>query len=385
MGYNAIAEQWAEYGVGMAVFCLRIVARIKVVGIKGFSGDDYLVPFAMMFYTMQLITHQVMHDNGLIIIVKPDTYYEEFTDEERRRSQIGGKANIASWISYLSLIWTLKGCMVFLYYRLTAGLKARKFVHFTGGMILISYFALLIMILLNCRPLSKNWTSPYNTEYCVNNIPHFIVLGPINVLTDIMLLCIPLPLIIRANLPIAKKLVIGVLLSGGFFLILAVILNNLFSLMYKFDALYGTFQGNWVKFGIENPSFVLSWGTRETFVAVLVVNAPCIKPLFSSSVWLRVKSKTLTKVSASKHSIHSMRSRAADPMRSRSRASHIGEEEALAGGRAADSLSIMSEYHEYRRDPSINSKRAILSPASTAEDRHSIRLSPLSDHKNERF
>ncbi|KAF3902069.1 hypothetical protein ABW21_db0200410 [Orbilia brochopaga] len=87
MGYDAIAEQWAEYGVGMAVFFLRIIARIKVVGVKGFSGDDYLVPFAMMFYTMQLITHQIMHDYGLIIIVKPDTYYKDFTDDERRRAQ----------------------------------------------------------------------------------------------------------------------------------------------------------------------------------------------------------------------------------------------------------------------------------------------------------
>ncbi|KAF3912480.1 hypothetical protein ABW20_dc0104954 [Dactylellina cionopaga] len=171
MAYDAIAEQWAEYGVGMAVFLLRIVARIKVVGVKGFSGDDYLIPFAMIIY-----------DNGLIIAVKPDRYFKEFTESERQQAQIGGKANVVSWISYTSLIWTLKGCMVFLYYRLTAGLKARKLVHITGGVVLVSYIGLVLMILLNCRPLSKNWTSPYGTEYCVNNIPHFMVLGPINVL-----------------------------------------------------------------------------------------------------------------------------------------------------------------------------------------------------------
>ncbi|KAK6526615.1 hypothetical protein TWF694_005197 [Orbilia ellipsospora] len=263
MAYSAIAEQWAEYGVGMAVFVLRIIARIKVVGLKGFSGDDYLIPFAMLFYTTQLVTHQIIHNDGLIIAIKPDTY-RQYSEKQQQLAQIGGKANIGSWISYLSLIWTLKGCMVFLYYRLTTGLKARKLVHITGAVILTTYIGLVLMILLNCRPISKNWTSPYGTEYCVNNIPHFIVLGPINVLTDIMLLCIPLPLIMRARLPLRRKLIISVLLGGGFFLIIAVILNNLFSLMYKYDALYGTFHGNFVKFGIENPSFVLSWGTRET-------------------------------------------------------------------------------------------------------------------------
>ena len=131
-----------------------------------------------------------MHNNGLIIAIKPDTYYNDYTNIQRQRAQIGGKANIVSWISYTSLIWTLKGCMVFLYYRLTlvlpflcasesevpniywrfighpisAGLKARKFVHITTGVIVASYFGLVLMILLNCRPLSKNWTSPYGTE-----------------------------------------------------------------------------------------------------------------------------------------------------------------------------------------------------------------------------
>ncbi|KAK6517621.1 hypothetical protein TWF281_004270 [Arthrobotrys megalospora] len=305
-----------------------------------------------------------MHDNGLIIAIKPDTYYEDFTDTQRQRAQIGGKANILSWISYTSLIWTLKGCMVFLYYRLTAGLKARKFVHVTAGVILASYIGLVLMILLNCRPLSKNWTSPYGTEYCVNNIPHFAVIGPINVVTDIMLLCIPLPLIIRAKLPLRRKLVISVLLGGGFFLIIAVILNNLFSLMYKFDGLYNTFNGDFIQFGIENPSFVLSWGTRETFVAVLVVNAPCIKPLISSSVWLKVRNKTLTKVS--KHSVHSLRAKAVTPERPPNQ--ELGEIE-----RGSDSISIMSEY---RRDPSINSKRAMLSPASSTDERRSISFLP---------
>ncbi|KAF3937524.1 hypothetical protein ABW19_dt0208738 [Dactylella cylindrospora] len=169
-----------------------------------------------------------------------------------------------------------------------------------------------------------------------------------------MLLCIPIPLIVRAKLPLARKLVIGVLLGVGFFLIIAVTLNNLFSLMYKYDGLYKTFHGDFLKFGMENPSFVLSWGTRETFVAVLVVNAPCIKPLFSSSVWLRVKHKTLTKIS--KHSMHSIR---ANPENGQPQ----DDTERL---RAGDAVSIMSDY---RRDASINSKRAMLSPASTREER----------------
>lgn len=33
-------ELWCEYSVGVAVFCLRFVARWRVVGFRHFAGDD---------------------------------------------------------------------------------------------------------------------------------------------------------------------------------------------------------------------------------------------------------------------------------------------------------------------------------------------------------
>lgn len=41
------------------------------------------------------------------------------SDEQVRRIVIGSKCLVAGWCIYVTLIWCLKACMLFLYYRLT--------------------------------------------------------------------------------------------------------------------------------------------------------------------------------------------------------------------------------------------------------------------------
>ncbi|KAL4972030.1 hypothetical protein BDW66DRAFT_144983 [Aspergillus desertorum] len=95
-----------------------------------------------------------------------------------------------------------------------------------------------------------------------------------NVVTDAILLTIPIPLLAKVRLALSRKLVIGVLLCGGIFVMAATLLRCILS-----------FQD------INSINNSTVWAIRETFVAIIAVNAPCIKPLFSSSVWLRSSSK----------------------------------------------------------------------------------------------
>lgn len=45
-------EAWIEYGIGVVVILFRIFARIKVVGIKNWQGDDYFSVVALIFWTV---------------------------------------------------------------------------------------------------------------------------------------------------------------------------------------------------------------------------------------------------------------------------------------------------------------------------------------------
>ncbi|GAM91240.1 hypothetical protein ANO11243_092870 [Dothideomycetidae sp. 11243] len=65
-----------------------------------------------------------------------------------------------------------------------------------------------------------------------------------------------------------KKIIIGMLLSSGLLVIAAAIIRAQLSL------------------GTEPVAAnINSWGVRETFVAVLTVNAPILRPLFRRAFW----------------------------------------------------------------------------------------------------
>ncbi|RKK84049.1 hypothetical protein BFJ69_g2351 [Fusarium oxysporum] len=67
---------------------------------------------------------------------------------------------------------------------------------------------------------------------------------------------------------IARKLVIGLLLSSGAFVIAAAIIRVVLTLS-------------------ANPSALTinAWGVRETIVGILTVNIPILRPIFSKSFW----------------------------------------------------------------------------------------------------
>lgn len=57
-------------------------------------------------------------DNGSITGIS-DEIALAMTEEQVRRTIIGSKCLLAGWCLYVTLIWCLKACMLFLYNRLT--------------------------------------------------------------------------------------------------------------------------------------------------------------------------------------------------------------------------------------------------------------------------
>lgn len=45
-------EAWTEYGIGVIILLLRLFARLKVVGIRNWQGDDYFSVVALIFWTV---------------------------------------------------------------------------------------------------------------------------------------------------------------------------------------------------------------------------------------------------------------------------------------------------------------------------------------------
>lgn len=71
------------------------------------------------------------------------------------------------------------------------------------------------------------------------------------------------------KISLSRKLAIGLLLSSGLFVITATLLRCILSLQ-----------------SVKNIDNSTQWGIRETFVAIIAIQVPAIKPLFNKSRWL---------------------------------------------------------------------------------------------------
>ena len=106
--------------------------------------------------------------------------------------------------------------MLFFFNRLTFGLQTQFYVKLLAIACGITYLATLLTITFGCHPIHLNWRIvPYPPLRCTLRPQNFYVGTTLNVVTDAAMLCIPLPLLWNLQVPLRKKIALGVLLCSG--------------------------------------------------------------------------------------------------------------------------------------------------------------------------
>ncbi|KAI9735112.1 MAG: hypothetical protein M1834_001700 [Cirrosporium novae-zelandiae] len=231
-------EIWTEYGIGMLIFILRFLARWKVVGIKNFQADDYFALAGMIIWSVDSAFLYLLGEFGTFVGLNEETA-EALDEKTVQNYTAGSKILFATWFTYLSVIWCMKGVLLSLYSRIT--------------------------------PIHKNWqVKPYAGDACTLTILNYVLFATLNIITDIGILAIPLPLIFQVKIPFHRKLIIALLLCSGIFVICAALLRAVLSIQ-----------------AIHKVTIAALWAARETFVSAVATSLPAIKPLFTHARWIK--------------------------------------------------------------------------------------------------
>ncbi|KGO63805.1 hypothetical protein PITC_054310 [Penicillium italicum] len=283
-GFNT--EAFTLLGVAIVIIALRTTARWIMVGPKGFQTDDYLMVVACVVYGLETGAAYIVGAwfKGLANNSMTDEHRKALSpDSEEHRLRVGGsKVQVMGWSLYTLLLWLLKTCMAIFYSRLTAGLvNMRIRIHIAYVLIAITYIATICSILFGCHPMDKNWqiypNPGNNCQPAVSKIDIYVTVV-LNVTTDLYLISIPAPMLVKARLKWREKLELLVLFSGGLFVMMAGILRCVLILTA----------------GANGAQQAGSWACRETFVAVVIGNLPMIYPLmrrFTKRAGLYISSK----------------------------------------------------------------------------------------------
>ncbi|RGP69462.1 hypothetical protein FSPOR_4566 [Fusarium sporotrichioides] len=273
-------ESWGLYALGLIILLARFFVRLRTVGWRGLQGDDAFSFLVLLFYTTDAVTVHLIYYLGTNIEAGVASLDHKLTDSEIRQYELGSKFQLVAWYSYTALIWSLKGTMLCFFARMTIGTWHKSFVQVVSILCGITYGAVVLTISIGCLPYKANWqVVPDPPARCSFKIQNFLVTTVLNVLTDGLILCIPLPLLWKLQIPFHKKFVIGLLLSSGVFVMAAALVRVVLTLS-------------------ANPSALTinAWGIRETIVGIATVNIPILRSLFSPSFW---KGKTPSEICAS--------------------------------------------------------------------------------------
>ncbi|KAF6801017.1 hypothetical protein CSOJ01_12066 [Colletotrichum sojae] len=262
--WPTVIEMWVEYAIGIVLLFLRVFSRFKMVGRK-WQGDDYLAIAAIIFFTFEVMMCQIIVEKGSITGMT-DELALSLTPEEYKSHETGAKWLFAAWYVYVSLIWSLKGIMLFFFSRVTKTLPEERLVKVVSVITVAAYLATLAVITGHCRPISRLWqVYPYAGDDCTQNRSKYYALVTTNVLTDMMIMYIPIPLLWRLQTTLKRKLSFGLMFCAGFFIVICTLLRCIICLQTP-----------------ERLDLGLNWSIRETVIGIICTNAPSIKPLFPS-------------------------------------------------------------------------------------------------------
>ncbi|CAJ2500325.1 Uu.00g031780.m01.CDS01 [Anthostomella pinea] len=284
-------ESFTLLSLGLSIIALRTWWRWSNVGFKAFDWDDYLMPVSGILFT-------IVTSLAYLVGAKYHGLTNSYMTEEQRAALdldsveaynrvSGSKLQIIGWELYAMDLWVLKLCLTVFYSRLTLRLNDLKLRLRIGYVIIgVSWTTATLCLIAGCHPTSHYWQIyPNPGALCQpTNSPLNVwaVLIP-NIITDLYLLSIPLPvrcsncppsrnseaneialqLLWKVNIGLRTKASLMLLFSGAVFIIAA-----------------GTVRAIVILSAGPNGAVMGSeWACREIFVAIVVTNLPIIQPL----------------------------------------------------------------------------------------------------------
>ncbi|KAJ9137332.1 Integral membrane protein [Pleurostoma richardsiae] len=175
------------------------------------------------------------------VVLNYGTNNNDFTDvslsdEDVRRRQIGSGLVLASRFFYAATLWILKNTTLEFFKRLTGVTWERSYrvtlliIRCTLG---ATFVAVLISDLAECHPFTHYWqVLPDPGGQCRQGYAQLLTMAVCNILTDLLLVFFPVPIIIRSHMSVKRKIQLVLLFS----LSLSVVGVTLYRVPHVIDA-----------------------------------------------------------------------------------------------------------------------------------------------------
>ena len=122
-----------------------------------------------------------------------------------------------------------------------------------------------LAVIFKCYPMAASWsTKPHPDAHCLNMTVLHNVIGAFNVVSDVLILLLPFPILWRLQMPLAKKLGTSAIIATGSLCI--ILFCEAVSYQRKLTRVYSVCVAaiiRWVLISLNSNSTDLLWHMRK--------------------------------------------------------------------------------------------------------------------------
>ncbi|PYH92681.1 integral membrane protein Pth11-like protein [Aspergillus ellipticus CBS 707.79] len=207
---------WWATAFSVAIIIVRVCGRY--VRIERFFREDK----AMMASVIPLLLRMACV-HVILLWGTNNTKTEGLTAEGIRHRVIGSKLVLVARILYAIFIWTAKFTVCEFLKRVAGKIWRRSlriFLKFLYYFLASTLIAVIIATLAECQPFDHYWqVVPDPGPRCRLGYANLITMGSCDVITDLLLVSFPIPLIVMTHMPLKRKVSLVVLFALSLILV----------------------------------------------------------------------------------------------------------------------------------------------------------------------
>ncbi|CAG8407860.1 unnamed protein product [Penicillium salamii] len=207
---------WWATGFSLAIIVVRLFGRY--IRVERFFAEDKV----MMISVIPLLIRMVLV-HFVLTLGTNNTTTTDLTEQDIRNRELGSKLVLAARIFYAIFIWTAKVTVCEFLKRVTGVTWRRSttfFLRFISVFLFSTLVAVVIATLAECQPFHHSWqVIPDPGPTCRTGYVNLITMGTCDVITDLLLIAFPVPIILLATMPLKRKLALVALFCGSLLLV----------------------------------------------------------------------------------------------------------------------------------------------------------------------
>ncbi|KAF7540944.1 hypothetical protein G7Z17_g12065 [Cylindrodendrum hubeiense] len=254
----------------------RIFCRTYIV--RNVTWDDRVMMLAWVFAFFLSFTICFGVRNGL---GRHDT---DIPDHERPALR---RCEYVFSILYNPALMAAKTSVLIFYLRLAKNTqRVLRFASWlTLGIVNIAGIILTFMNVFQCLPTRAAWDSEYDgSTKCIPLLTEFICSSPVNIVTDLAILALPIPVLTGMRLPSRQKTILVLTFTVGIFVTIVDVVRIYYLQQAIAETPSGISSDSQSRFGGQtdfawNASLSLMWSAVEVNVGMTCACVPTLKPL----------------------------------------------------------------------------------------------------------